>query len=422
MMSERNPLEAALRDDPWAVSGLLYGQDALLDEEGRPVSERRAPSVVKQGVPIELRRCPYHDERLGQPMNVSALAQITRHLDEVLEDIGSFRSSLPSNYGGWQALLVAVLDQLAGPALYVLRARGPTLVPAKLSVGHKLAAGFFGVVCDLLSADAQGDRRAVTVDSVLTFVHERRALIGASEVCAGPIHLIARTTEILLHGCSAQRVPSERVAIAEALAAQVGLGLAWDLFDAAVERRILLHDLVREQLRPRTEIIRRALDQRFTALAKSSCPPTEEQAAKAVPMTAVLADPEELRTLFLQGGAAERAHAATAIVVEDLLAHGEGAIELLDIGLRRPLAQRLAGYLLAYRIVVARLFSLELLLRKALNYPEDVPMQLNTVIFPLPKSLRWFEATTGHRLLCTPAVAPELFLLNHQRRVQLRVS
>jgi hypothetical protein len=437
-MLKSSPLQAALLDEAWAVSGLFYGLEQLLDEDGRPLSERRAPSDVKKNVVMELRRCPYQDARNGKPMNVSALAQITKYLDAVLQDISAFRSTLAeeaqkgiagSKEEGSEpldALLVTVIDQLAGPALHVLaRRRDDLRIPPLLSVGHKLAAGFFGVVYNLLFARAQGKERALDVDSMMHFIVESRALIGESEVCAGPPHLILRATEILLHGTAKERTSPLRIAFAKTLAAQVSLGIAWELFDAAVERRILLEDARRETLRPRTSTITRALDERVRELEKSGEPQTEAHAARAVPTSPASPaaidpkDAESLRQLLASGGFALPAHAEIAEILHGLFSHGDSAIEIPDASLRLPLARRLAGFLVCYRRIVVTQVALELRLRELLQYSKEAPMKFGGVVFPHSKCQKWFEALTGHWVRCVAASNLEFRVMNHRRSVGL---
>jgi len=416
-----NPLVAALSDKPWAVSGLIYGIDDLVDDEGRPVSERRAPSAVKKGVPMELRQCPYADERHGQPMNVSALGQITRYLDAVLDDIRAFRSSLPGADGEeWTELLTTVIDQLAGPAVHLLRSRGASPpIAARRAVGHKLAAGYFGVARGVLVAEARGERPEVSVEGLHQFVRESRALIGASEVCAGPPHMIAQVSGVLLHGKSEERAAPDRVSLAETLSAQVAASVAWELFDQAIERRLLLEDAPGAAIRPRTATIRAALAERTAHVAEARRPATEEDAARAVPATLGVQARAQMRAMLGEGGLAAPEHAGAARVVADLLDRDEGAVERLGGDVREQVARRLAGYLLAYRSTVSALFQLELRMRAILGYSPDVPMKLNGVVFPLPRCVLWVEALLGHRLRCEPSTASELVLANHRRAVNV---
>lgn len=410
-------LSAALHEEPWAVSALIYGLDDLLDDEGRPVSERRAPSLVKQGVPMELKGCPYHDERQGKPMNVSALAQITKHLDAALSDIRSFGSALPGQREDWRRVLIVVLDQLAGPAVYMLRTRGNgPAVRAGVAVGHKLAAGYFGVIRELLAREAQGQTREVSVESLGRFIKETRALIGESEVCAGPPHLISRVSEALLQGGTTTTPGQDlrdRIAIATALSHQVGLSIAWELFDVAIERRLLCEELARDVLHPRTEIVRRDLDRRLVEVADPKRSPLLASAAAAVPPEAPTA--EALADLLGSGGARHSASAQTAQTVAEILARDEGALQLLESSRRDPVARCIAGYFLTYRSVLIALFTQEQRLRVLLGYALDAPMKLNGVVLPAPKCMRWAEMLLGHKLRCVPGLTPEMALSSPRR-------
>lgn len=416
-MAAQSLLSAALHQEPWAVSALIYGLDELIDDEGRPVSERRAPSLAKQGVAMELKACPYHDERQGKPMNVSALAQITKHLDAVLGDIRAFAGALPGQRAQWRRVLIVVLDQLAGPAIHVLKTRDMVPpVPARVAVGHKLAAGYFGVVREILAREAQGEQRVVSVESLGRFVKETRALIGESEVCAGPPHLIGRVSEALIDGGAtpaASQVPPARIDIATALSHQVGLSIAWELFDAAIERHLLFGEVARDVLHPRTEIVRRELDRRLVELADPKRSPPLESAAAAVPPEAPTAG--ALRTRLGSRGTQDAAFPQAAEKVAELLALGEGGLQLLDASRRDSVARCVTGYFLTYRSVVVALFTLEQRLRQLLGYAPEAPMKLNGVVLPAPKCMRWAEMLLGHKLRCPTRLTPELALSSPRR-------
>jgi hypothetical protein len=407
-------LEAALRGEPWAVSGLVHGVERLLDDEGRPVAERRAPSSVKEGVPMELKPCPYRDERGGSPMNISTLAQVTRHLDDVLSDVHAIRAGLPPTHQGWGAFLEVVLDQLAGPSLHLLRlGRHDALVPARVAVGHKLAAGYFGVLRQLLVREACGERREPTVEGFLAFVHQTRSLIGASEVCSGPPHLLARCTESMLHGGEprARAVAPERVVIASTLAAQVRVGIAWELFDAQLERRLLLDDLGPERLRPRNAFMQRALD---TRLAEILGEPGGEAVGGAAGLPPGLDCPEVDALGALLADDADPPALVREIVLA-LVSHQEGGIALGGGADAAVFAGRFARYLAVYRATVLAQWSLERRARAALDATGEAPMRVNQLMLPKGQSLRWFEAILGHRVDAEPAAPWALALRNHRR-------
>ena len=140
-----NAATAMRSDEPWAFSQLIAGLDDVLDEEGRPLAERRAPSALKDGVPMELGPCPYADSRQGEPMNLSALEQITRHLKPVFRELRAFHAALPAGSPSHDRMFLAVLDQLAGPArrlgvhtglMGAASIRSSTPLPAGFSTGR----------------------------------------------------------------------------------------------------------------------------------------------------------------------------------------------------------------------------------------------------------------------------------------------
>ena len=71
-------LVEALSEGAWSVSAVVFDLNDIVDNEGRPVSERRADAAARAGVEMEMRQCPYAGIRHDKWMNVSALAQISR--------------------------------------------------------------------------------------------------------------------------------------------------------------------------------------------------------------------------------------------------------------------------------------------------------------------------------------------------------
>ena len=414
-------LDAASNGEPWSVMGVVFGLDLVRDDEGRPISERRAGSAAKKGVTLELRSCPYADERNGSPMNVSALAQITRHLDTVTNDLAAFRNGValdPATATGWDPMYVTVIDQLAAPAIHLLRLRDPEQrVPASKAVAHKLAAGYYSAFARLLEQGARGRAREVSTASFLEFIATERLLIGASEVCAGPPHMIARLTETLVRGTSGPALrDASRFLVARSLATQVQLGCAWELLDEALEREVLGWH-AEGLLRPRNAYIAGRLADRAERLGAVDRVP-HERVCSAVPRGSRGIDAEALvasvrACLASTGSDAEGAH-----VIAELLAHGEGALELAG-GARELVARRIAAYLAVYRRLVGALWALELGLRAELGYPLDAPIRLHVAVLPAVRGLDWFEAILGHRLECTPLDGAEVRFRNHHRVVRV---
>lgn len=415
----RSDLDNALDAKPWSFAGVVFGLEQIRDDEGRPLSERRAPSVVKDGVLIELRSCPYSDERLGQPMNMSALTQVKRHLEAVLEEVAQFRAMSPEGNPTWAEVFVAVIDQLAAPARYLLETRarrGP--VPAQCAVGHKLAAGYFDVLRKLLLREALGDRRPVSVKNLLTFVKEQRALIGASEVCAGPPNLIARVSEVLVNGMPTDAValPLERVSIARLLSLQVQVGIAWELFDLESERRFLFDEIGRAHLRPRNAFIERKLDERIDELSRGA-----GSIGVALPELPETLAPDALKRLetVLHEPRENGSYVRTRDVIGQLLSYSDGAVELTLPSADAVVAASFARYLVTFREFVRVQCTIEQELRTRLGFAVDASIKLHPTVLPKPKGLDWYEVVLGHSLRSEPVPSAPWTLGNHHRNASI---
>lgn len=398
----------------WSLSGLLFGLDSALDDEGRPLAERRAPSDVKQDVPMVLRACPYHDERKGQPMNVSALTQLTKHLDTALADVAAFQQLQPTERS-WSAMFAAIIDQLAGPAYFYLRgAESNVRVPARVSVGYKLAAGFFDVLRKLIREQAMGRELSVDLESFLAFVEETRALIGASEVCAGPPNLIARSAKVFLGEYDESETAAEpwRLPVARALFAQILLGIVFELYDERIEREFFFD----AKVETRNFFIAQRLEQRASQFAKIAPPLARPELLEPMLEAEHLAVVSELCWSMQDTWGAEPAPAACR-AIEELIDHGEGSI-IVGADARAGVARAMVGYLRVYRRFVGELVGLEREIRGHLGVPVDAPVSLNGLIRPGPRSLRWFEAALGHHLQ-SPDAPADLLLTSHRRRVEL---
>lgn len=401
-----NELHAALHGGAWAMSGLLYGVGHVLDDEGRPLGERRAPSDAKKDVPIVLRPCPYGDARHGMPMNVSALVQVMAHVDDVAIDIASFRARVCAMPPSWETMLIAVIDQLAGPALYLLderREHGP--IPTRLAVGHKLAAGFFQVVRQLLRDELRGIPRTVTCAAFVHNVLDQRALIGASEVCAGPLPAIERMTEAFF-GSSTEgglvEVPQRRVDLARALCRQIVLGLMWEIIDRAAERRVFFSHM--DGIVPRNRFIEEA----FAARAQESA---RDAAQSSAGVSLHLLAPElreELEPLvaWLSDVPLSPSEEPAVQTLRRLIANGQGGLVVRDDRIDE-VARGCLAYLRAHRGFWNAAIDLEGEVRRLLSV-DDAPqtIKLNGFLFPHPHALRWVEASLGHTLVATAGPSP----------------
>ena len=383
----------ALSEGAWSVSAVVFDLNDMIDDEGRPISERRADAVVRAGVEMEMRQCPYAGIRQGRLMNVSALAQISRYYNPVLEEIAAFRRQ-SGHQATWFDILACVVDQLARPAIYLLQqrnAQGP--VPAKVAVGHKLAAGFFGVMRDLHERLALGASIPVTTDSFLNQVEEMGALVGASEACAGSPQMIRKASATLVEGNTGSQIVLDRLRheVARCLALQVQIGIFWQLYD-----RVHLWSLIRGELRGRL-----TPGNNFLARKIASAENDMEETEPARPIGAALSDALEAQRRHalaeaLQDAAEpqtleEDVHAATELLNKaDSIIRYDGAVA--------PLARRVAQYLHARRLFVVELSRLEIDLRKHLGFPAETPINLGPAVFPAPQALPWYESILGRRI------------------------
>jgi hypothetical protein len=386
-------LADALDGGAWSVSKVVFDLNDMLDDEGRPISERRADATVRAGVEMDMRECPYSGIRHGRLMNMSALAQISHHYNPVMAEVAAFRRQVGGDDATWPDILAAVLDQLARPAIHLLQqrdARGS--IPAQAAVGHKLAAGFFGVMRTLHERLALGADIPVSADAFLQMVDETRALVGASEVCAGSPLMVRNTTAILVEGGAAGDVvlAPARLEIARCLGQQVQLGIFWQLYDQFHVRQLVQGE-TRQQLVPANDFLAGKLAQAAAAL---------DPAAPARPASARL--PASLDADFrsrladaLQDVADPRVLEEDVQMASQLLGEAAGVIRYE--GEARTFALRVAHYLNAHRLFVAELCRLERRLRALLGFPAETPIHLGAAIFPQAKALPWYEMVLGRR-------------------------
>ena len=384
----------ALGEGAWSVSAVVFDLNDMVDDEGRPISERRADAAVKAGVEMEMRQCPFAGVRHNQLMNVSALAQISHYFNPVLEEIAAFRRQAGGTNVTWDDILAGVVDQLSRPAIYLLQQRnerGP--VPARMAVGHKLAAGFFGVLRDLHERLALGRKLPLTVDTFLALVDETGALIGASEVCAGSPQMIRRASTALLEGDPENRVELDplRIDIARCLALQVQLGIFWHLYDR-VHLWSLIRGEFRQSLTPCNDFLTRKLESAEDEL---------NAVAPLLPNCAMLPEALDAQLRHKLGEALCDVTDPQALE-EDLctatqLLNEPGSAIRYD-GETEMFALRVARYLNSRRMIVDELSRVELELRGHLDFPSDTPIRLGLAVFPKPQALPWYELILGRHL------------------------
>lgn len=384
----------ALDGGAWSVSEVIFDLDDMLDDEGRPVSERRADAAVRVGVEMDVRECPYPGIRHNQLMNASALAQVGKHYNDVLDEVAIFRSQVGGSNATWSDILAAVMDQLSRPAIWLLEQRdtsGP--VPARTAVSHKLGAGFFGVMRTLHERIALGKTMPVSVEDFLALTDETGALLGASEACAGPAKMIRKASTVLVAGDTVDEpeLDSARLDIARHLALQVELGVFWRLYDHTHYWAIVRGE-IRQHLTPWNDYLARQME-----LAEHSLDTTEP----GRPQGAAL--PHALRKESRQKLAAAIEDAPPdANLAEDLRVAGElladGRSVIAYDGDTEALLLRIAHYLNAHRTFLAEISRLERDLREQLGYPVGSPIKLGAAAFPAANALPWYERILGRRV------------------------
>lgn len=387
-------LDDALGEGAWSVSAVIFDLNDILDDEGRPISERRADALARVGVEMEMRRCPFEGIRKNKWMNVSALAQITHYFNPVLAEMAALRRQLAGENVTWDDILAGVIDLLAGPARYLLQQRSPQgPVPAQVAVGHKLAAGFFGVMRGLNERLVMGADIPVTVDNFLNLVDEMDALLGASEACAGSPPMIRKAVTALLEGSSDIHVELDpsRLDIARCLALQVQLGVFWHMYDRVHEWSLIRGEF-NEHLSPFNNFLERKIETARNNMDETALPRPE---SSVLPM----ALDEQLRQRFvvaLNDAADAQTLEEDQCLSTELLNEPDSAIQYS--GPIEPFALRVANYLNTYRLFKDELSKLELVLREYLGYSSDTPIRLGAAVYPTPRALPWYELILGRRL------------------------
>ena len=388
-------LENALAAGAWSVSAVMFDLNAIHDDEGRPISERRADAAARVGVEMEMRKCPFPGIRHDRWMNVSALTQITHYYNDVLAEIAAFRRHTRADNATWDDILACIVDLLAGPAIYLLRQRSPRgPVPARVAVGHKLAAGMFGVLRGLHERLALGADIPVTVESFMELIDETDALVGATyEACAGSLAMIRKASTVLMEGSSEldYELDPLRVDIAACLAFQVRLGIFWRLYD-----RIHLWELMRGEFRahlaPCNNFLERKIDTAANEL-DAVAPPRPNNDALPHALDAQIRHQlvEALNDSIDAGTREEDLRTATELLTEPgspIRYNGDPALFALSV----------ANYLYTYRLFEAELSKTERELRGHLDYPLDTPIRLGAGVFPPPQAMPWYELILGRRL------------------------
>lgn len=381
----------ALGMQPWSVSSVMFDLNDMLDDEGRPLSERRADAPVRAAVEMEMRLCPYSGVRNGKWMNMSALTQISQHYNAVMDEVAAMRRQVD---GSWDGILAVVLDQLARPALHLLQqrdAQGP--VPAQAAVGHKLAAGFFGVMRTLHERLALGMDLPVSVEGFLELVEQTGALVGANEACAGSPQMIRKASTTLIEGEARKAVTlaPQRLEMARCLALQVQLGIFWYHYDRQ-HLWELLRGQTRQSLRPCNDFLNRKLER-----AAAELPQEMPARAVATRLPQALESGARYRLADALRDAASPDALAKDLETAAGLLRQPGSVIAYE-GRVESFALRVARYLNAHRLFSQELERLEQRLRTLLDLQSPAPVRLGGTVLPLPQALAWIEMVVGRRL------------------------
>ena len=187
------------------AAGLVgFTARALVDEDGRPVAEVASPLYRDEST--ELVACPYGDARGTQPMNRSALRQMSASWPELLGALAWL--GRPAEGGGvrsvhdaWRAAVTGIsLPLLADPPI-------PRLVSSLFKTSLGLSQVFSTM---LLSADGLAEAPLDSLGTPPEFfaaLDQGRWLIGAKQVCAGSRAMIVEAFGALAGHLSVTECP-----------------------------------------------------------------------------------------------------------------------------------------------------------------------------------------------------------------------
>jgi hypothetical protein len=184
------------------------------DTEGRAIGEHRASPPVRETIPAVLKQCPYEGSRYqhAQPMNVSALKQLTKHWDDILAGIGVVRRLYLQHHG-----LVAVTEDLVSvaigeaiaaiPSYLMFRVEQPVAdgdFDPRVAGMYKVIIGINRVYSLVISGHLMTSKGARTrlssSEDIDAFAEFGGFLIGAEQVCAGSGRQITEAIEELING------------------------------------------------------------------------------------------------------------------------------------------------------------------------------------------------------------------------------
>ena len=180
------------------------------DRDGRPLGEANAPEECLRGVSTEWRECKYQGgrHRHVNPMNVTALRQLTDHWAELLAGVRFLRQSYLALFDvdtmthihTWRLSKFATIL----PAYLRCRTRdrvheGELAVP--VAGLFKILAGVFQTMQHMvLFGAAMGTmlEGATSPGEILQYAEDNELLLDTKGVCAGPPNMILELLELLV--------------------------------------------------------------------------------------------------------------------------------------------------------------------------------------------------------------------------------
>ena len=195
----------------------------LVDEDGRPVAEIASPLYAD--TPTEIVACPYADRRRGQPMNRSALRQLTGVWPEVLAGFSAIAGPAPTVHRAWVAAITGIAAPLVAPAP----------ISRAVSSMFKASLGFSQVFSSMLLSDPDVADTPLTAlgdaDGFFQALDAGGWLIGAEQVCAGSAQMFHQAFETWTGRTPIVGDPSRFIALAAQLGPTpveaVALHVAW---------------------------------------------------------------------------------------------------------------------------------------------------------------------------------------------------
>ena len=190
-------------DDPGAPLVLrLVEERSHRDDEGRPVREGRTPPEHLRPDDIEWKPCLYPGSRyMAQPMNVSALRQMSEHWDAMLGALGFMRAAYTEARGGAYAADLPDIFRVAHlgsslPWFFILRGDKAPAYTAALSKAT-LGVGIWGARLFVKTREGWVPPPRFTSQQMLDLSEETGTLIAETEVCSGPEKMLLKFFDVL---------------------------------------------------------------------------------------------------------------------------------------------------------------------------------------------------------------------------------